>query len=426
MRPRTLKRLAVAGVLAVSLAVIALGTVAWHQSRIAARLGPKQPDEELEQIVAEFRARKGRESWETAEQRLKGWMARRAVPGRTTEAEVLGWFKERPRDLDRPERDAVHTIEYELTHDGPPDVYVVIDFDSRTGTLQGWHTTESVCGWCPHILSHDGRWRLEGKMLAGRLGSDRDGLDTLLLPRLLPQDNRLRIRLANWAPELEYLDQVQLGSVPCEPDCEVDIGQGGEPYVWKEGRLLEIEPRRGEAVGDPPSLRLGEPGVGRVVVLEGRNTGEFETAMRKAVFTPGAKWPPAGLALHFDSGSSQVLQPVGTKFLRRVVVPVPPEARTVQLTAPSRIWLVRRAWLGRGQVAQNVTWLSASEASGLEVDVLGFLRDHDEHRLVLAPLQEVDLSFMAPAEVSGNLHHRFVLRLWGYYELLPSIGEHAR
>src|SRR5207253_524021 len=100
---------------------------------------------------------------------------------------------------------------------------------------------------------------------------------------LVPQNQRLGIRLANWAPEREYLDQVQLGVVPCEPGCEVDMDGEGRPYVWMEMRTLEIAPIRDGVGRDGWTLSVGELGEGRVIVLEARNTGEFERAMRKAV-----------------------------------------------------------------------------------------------------------------------------------------------
>jgi hypothetical protein len=172
-------------------------------------------------------------------------------------------------------------------------------------------------------------------------------------------------------------------------------------------------------------LSVSGPEAGRVIVLEARNTAEFERTMRKVVFNSQAPWPRASLALGFDDGGCQELLPVGTKFLRHIVVPVPPHARTLQISGPKDMWLVRRAWLGQGRLAQNVVWLSATNASGHEVDVLGLLRDRDEPRLVLAPMQAVDLVFTAPAAISDNQHHRFVLRLCGYYELLPSAAENV-
>jgi hypothetical protein len=197
----------------------------------------------------------------------------------------------------------------------------------------------------------------------------------------------------------------------------------GRPYVWKERHRVELEPARPDAGCDVWMLSLGSPEAGRVIVLEARNTEKFERAMRKVVFKSQAPWPRASLALRFGGGGRQEWLPVGTKFLRRIVVPVPPDASTLQISAPQDMWLVRRAWLGQGRLAQNVDWLSATDAGGHDVDVLGLLSDRDERHLVLAPRQEVDLAFIAPAAVSDNLHHRFELRLYGYYELLPSAAE---
>jgi hypothetical protein len=419
---RKLKRLAVLCLLAASLAVIAWGIVTWRQTRTSKEQPTEQSAEELKPILDELRPSGSAEVL----QRFENWMAKNVVRGRTTETDIVAHFGKDFNNLDRPKRDRIRTISYHLYGDDYWGGSVVFDFDSRTGLLQDWQTSFWICGFCPHILANDGQWRLEGKMLAGRIGSRREGPDTLLLPRLVPQNQRLRVRLANWAPETEYLDQVQLGVVPCEAGHEVDTDAAGQPYVWKENRTIDFAPIR-EGVGrDGWMLSVGEPAAGRVIVLEARNTGEFEKVMRKAVFSPGTSWPPAHLVLRFDDGSTQKLQPPGTKFLRRIVVPVPPEARTLQISAPGNLWLVRRAWLGQGHAAQGVTWLSAIDASGLDADALGLLRDRDGQRLVLAPMQEVDLGFMAPRPTAENLPHRFVLRMWGYYDFLPSAREDPR
>jgi hypothetical protein len=350
-------------------------------------------------------------------------MASNVVRGRTTEADIVSYFGRDFHNLDRPPRDGIRTIEYHLYgNNWTFDQFVAFDFDSRSGILLDSHTPSTVCGFCPHVLADDGRWRLEGKMLAGRMGRDREGSDTLLLPRLVPQNRRLGVRLANWAPETEYIDQMQLGVVPCEPGYEVDMDEEGRPYVWKESRAAELEalPQDG---GYGWALPVDGLGAGGVIVLEGRNTGEFEAAMREVVFRPGAPWPPASLTLAFDDGSGRALLPVGTKFLRRIIVPVPPEARTLRISAPAEMWLVRRAWLGHGHMAQDVAWLSATEARGVEADALALLRHRDEQRLVLAPMQEVDLRFTAPEVVLEKPGYQFVFRMWGYYELLPTARE---
>jgi hypothetical protein len=421
----TSKRLLILGLLMVCFAAGAWWIIAWQQVRTERKQALERSAEELKAILAELRDPKSDNSWHSAWEAFEAWMANNVVRGRTTKAEVLLCFGREPLDLDRPERDEVRTITYCLYGNWQIGGYLVFDFDPPTTILQDWHTYSAVCGFCPHILAHDGRWRLEGKMLAGRIGLSREGSDTLLLPRLVPQNRRFRIRLANWAPETEYLDQVQLGMVPCKPDCEVDMDGEGKIYVWKEARKLQIETIREESGRYEWTVSVGEPEVGRVVVLELRNTGEFETAMRKAVFTPGAQWPSANFCLAFDDGSRQELQPVGTKFLRRIVVPVPAEARTLRISAPGNMWFLRRAWLGHGQMAQGVTWLSATDTTGLKADALRLLRDRDEDRLVLTPMQEVDLGFMAPMTDPEKAHHRFVLRIWGYYEFLSPARESA-
>jgi hypothetical protein len=423
MRRLTLKRLTALSLLIVGLAAITWGAVAWQQAR-ADRTEFGRRAEELQQILHELRSAESGQ----ASRRLDGWMAENLIRGQTTEAEVRAYFSGLSEDfenLDRPPRDGVLTIQFRLWGNWQNGENLVFDFDSRTGILQDWHTSGWICGFCPHVLADDGRWRLEGKMLAGRIGAHREGPDTLLLPRLVPRGRRLGVRLANWAPETEHIDQVQLGVVPCDPGWEVDMDGEGRPYVWQETRPIDVESPPGGVSRDRRELALGEPAAGRVVVLEARNTGEFERVMRKAVLTPGAPWPPAELALRFDDGAGQELQPVGTKFLRRVVVPVPPGARSLHVSAPCDLWLVRRAWLGQGRPAQGVAWLSATEATGPE-DAAGLLRGRDGRRLVLAPIQEVDLSFVAPETDPENQAHRFVLRMWGYYELLPPADEGTR
>jgi hypothetical protein len=423
MSQRTLRRLTVLALLVLSLGVIGSGLlkISRYQEQVRRQQALERGADELRAILADLRA-----AWDSGKavdeawQRFEGWMAGNVVRERTTEADIVLYFGRDFHSLDRPPRDGIRTIEYHLYgNNWTFDSYINFDIDSRSGILQDWDTLYAICGFCPHVLADDGRWRLEGKMLAGRLGRNREGPDTLLLPRLVPRDRRLVVRLANWAPETEYIDQVRLGVVPCEPGCEVDMDEEGRPYVWKELRAAELEalPQDG---GDGWALSVDGPAAGRVIVLEGRNTGEFEAAMRKAVFRPGATWPPASLALAFDNGGGHELLPVGTKFLRRIVVPVPPEARTLRISAPAGMWLVRRAWLGHGHEAPDVTWLSATEASGVEADAPGLLRDRDEQRLVLAPMQEVDLCFTAPEATSEGRRHQFVLRMCGYYELLPT------
>jgi hypothetical protein len=419
MSRRSLRRLSALGALLANISVLAWGVTAGHRTRTNKQSAVEERAKELKPILDELRT--AAEVSETLE-RFEKWMAKNVVRGQTTAADIFASFGKDNRDLDRPTRDGIRTISYFLYGDAYNGGNVVFEFDFRTGILRDWQTSSWVCGYCPHILANDGRWRLEGKMLAGRIGAHREGPDTLLLLRLVPQNERLHVRVANWAPEMEYLDHLQLGVVPCEPGCEVDTDAQGQPYVWKELRPLNIGSPSLEGDRDGWMVSVGKPMVGRVIVIEARNTGDFEKAMRKAVLRPGTPWPPAELTLRFDNGIGRKLLPVGTKFLRRIVVPIPSEAHTLRINALSKMWFVPRTWLGQGQVAKHVAWLSATDARGLGADTLGLLRNRDAHRLTLAPMQEVDLSFIAPRQASKGQPCRFVLRMWGYYELLPAAG----
>jgi hypothetical protein len=401
-----------------------LGIALWRRARTSNPPALVRRADELKTILTRLRSANGDAALEEPWHSFERWMAANVARGRTGRADVVAWFGKPDRDLDRPPRDGVQTFEYLLCGDPTNGTWVAFDCDPKTGIVQDWQTSSSICGFCPHILASDGRWRLEGKMLAGRIGPSRAGPDTLLLPRLVPRDQVLRIRLANWAPELEYIENVQLGIIRCDSGEEVDLSGAGQPFLWKNPHQVELELARHDVGRDEWKLSLGGPEPGRVIVLEVRNTGPFERAMRKVVFKADTPWPRASLDLGFDDGGCQEVLPVGTKFLRRIVVPVSPGARTLRLSAPKDTWLIRRAWLGQGEAAQEVAWISATDPSGGEAPAI--TGDPDEPRLVLAPMQDADLSFVAPAAVLDNLRYRFVLRLSGYYELRVSVAGNMR
>jgi hypothetical protein len=414
-----MKRLKFAGSLIASTALLALCLVVWRQAQIKS---------ELDAILARLRAAKTEKVLVAAKHDFERWMRQHVVRGQTTRSQIVAYFGNEYHDLDRPTRYGVETGEYLLYGDRVySGVLVVFDFDFDTAILQDWQISYSECGYCPHILASDGQWRLEGKMLAGRIGASREGPDTLLLPRLAPMDGLLRVRLANWAPEIECIKQVRLGIVACDAASEVDMDGDGNPYVWKETRAVELESAQKAIGSNRCMLRFGHPAAGQVVVLEARNTGEFEQAMRQVVFESAAAWPRASLELEFDEGGIQELLPVGTKFFRRMVIPVPPNARALEIRAPRDMWLIRRAWLGQGQVARDVAWLSPVDASGHEADAPGRKREDGAPRFVLAPTEEVELDFLLPRAVSDKRDYRFVLNLSGYYELIPpSAGNMLR
>src|SRR5262249_30171470 len=165
---------------------------------------------------------------------------------------------------------------------------------------------------------------------------------SLLLPRATAAGGVVRVRLCNLAQEIEYLDEARLGAVRLARDEELDVGNDGRPFVWLPSRGLRTE----GAV--PAESRLPANAPNRVLGLEVRNTSSFEASMRNWLLDGGPS-VAGSLTVRFDEGPDQVVWPVGTKFLRRVVVPVPAEARRATFNLSESYWLLRRAWIGTGR-----------------------------------------------------------------------------
>ncbi len=349
---------------------------------------------------------------------LKEWLSQVLVKGSTTRDDVVTLLGPRLQDLDRPDRDAVVTQQYYMgTHTA--FTALVFDFDARTGILLDWSTSQGICGLCPHVFADDGQWRLEGKLLAGCIGSDHEGTDTLLLPRLVEREGRAHVKVSNLAPEIEFLDQVQLGSVRLEENEELDVGHDGRPYAWCAPRELvaTFEPVDGQfaecAINLPHSLE------NNVIVLEARNTSEFETAMREFVFGKRPRPESTDMHIEFDGGTSVRIAPVGTKFLRRSVIPVPPGSDHLRLQVRPEMWLVRRMWIGTGRsVAAATDWQTPITAVGPVPTALTLISTPDHQRLVLEPQEEVEVGFLAPGANSKPARLGYILRITGYYDFL--------
>jgi hypothetical protein len=343
------------------------------------------------------------------------WVKQTIVPGRTTRQEIIAIFGHRYVNLDRPRRDSIVTLQYELYNLGVQcleNYYLIFDFDAHNRVLAYSTISLGVCGFCPHIFADDGAWRLEGKLLAGCVSRRREGVDTLLLPRATARGGRVHIQLANLAPEVEFIDQIALGGVPLAAGEELDTDASGRPYVWTPTRALP-------AAGPEDRSEALEGGTaGQVLVLEVRNTTAFEKAMRDHLLTGAPEPAGLALALRFDDGPALALPPVGTKFLRRVVVPVPPQAHAVRVPA-NPFWTVRRLWAGTGRPA-DARWCSPADGG----EVANLLRESDGRRLRLGPGEKAVLTFTVP-EAAGAARVGYLLRMSGYYEfLLPASGTH--
>jgi hypothetical protein len=349
------------------------------------------------------------------------WLKRALPIGRIRYNQVIAILGDHYINLDRPLRDGVITIEYNLADlrvSSLPVTYLVLDFDADTRVLlRRYYADLGICGFCPHVFVDDGRWRLEGKLLAGCVGAARENVDALVLPRLTSRGNSLRVRLVNLAPEIEFLDQVALGSVSLGVDEELDLDASGVPFLWRPTRQVELPPGSSAFEEDDITTALGR-GPGRVLVVEGRNTSAFQNAMRQHLLH-GAPAPRTTLEVRFNDGTVREVPAVGTKFLRRIVVPIPERTKSVRLVLPAEMWWVHRLWVGAGRPATDITWTAPREAIGPHDDSLRLLRHQDGKRIRLEPGQEVQLEFPAP---SGTRRGYF-LKLAGYYEFLPHLGD---
>ena len=141
-----------------------------------------------------------------------------------------------------------------------------------------------------------------------------------------------------------------------------------------------------------------------VLVVEVRNRSPFEEAMRGKYLEGKPVVRETGLVIDFDQGESILIDPVGTKFLRRIIVPVPSEAGRVTFRAEGEFWYMRRAWLGRAKEPAN---------HFVESRPLGDVPSS------LGPMESADLEFIPgniPIQSGEKLAH--VMRLEGYYEFL--------
>ena len=333
------------------------------------------------------------------------WMKANLIPGETTKAEVFELLgdpaKQKtkiPRgahDLDRPERDQVESIQYVLWYGDRVNWGALnIDFDRDSGKLVNFGIGSCVCGFCPHVLAHDGdRWRLEGKMLAGCVGAENEGNDLLVLPRLkVSTEGIARVRLANWAPEVEELREPRLFAVALLPGEELDAGIDGKPVVWRPIREFyseSVKPMGGGLDGHPNA---------DVLVLELKNTSALERYLRGVFLDDAPDNLGTSLTVDFGTVGSAEVRAVGTKFLRRVVVPIPDGATAVDFHGHDEFWFSRRAWLGqRESVDGRSAWTSPTESAA--------------QSLRLNPLDTENLSF--PVSLEGKLG--FALQLSGFY-----------
>jgi len=246
------------------------------------------------------------------------WPEVHLMRGQTSRTEVVRILGEPVRDepslphsLDRPQRDGVDVYQYDLwgNHNGPDRRWLVVHIDSDKEVLVDWGISGSVCGFCPHVFAFDGRWRLEGKMLAGCVGEQRTGTETLLLPRLTSVGGSLALRLANLAPETDYVMEASLAAVPLSDDEELDISATGDLVVWRPVQEIPLVLTAAADGTSVATVEIDPRSASDVLALEVRNTFAFESAMRH-LFIDGRKsaHQPA-LTIDFGEGQLRAIDP---------------------------------------------------------------------------------------------------------------------
>jgi hypothetical protein len=373
----------------------------------------------IERLLATLRAGKTPKGGVDVDE-LERWLDQTFTKGKTTRKEVVDLFGTHFKNLDRPDRDGVVAIQYELMpNDGANWCYLVLEFDTKTGKLRDCDISWAICGYCPHIFSHDGRWRLEGKMLAGCVGKKQEGVDVVILPRLKPDAGQLRIKIANLAPEIEHLDLVELGTAFLQSGEELDVDVRGQAAIWRPEQELAIEMLPAANGTDETTIDLDHAGPSDVIVIEARNTSKFEAAMRNKFLRHRADDTDYRLIVTFNDGTAEFVEPVGTKFLRRIVVPRPAGATALRIRAPLGHWAVSRLWTGtKTGDEQRIAWQQAGRADGPHPDAAELLRQPDARRLQLSPMQSTELHFTSRAAAPGPGRPVYVLRMRGYYEFV--------
>ena len=96
------------------------------------------------------------------------------------------------------------------------------------------------------------------------------------------------------------------------------------------------------------------------------------------------------------------IQPVGTKFLRRIVVAVPEQTTRVTLRAEGDFWYTRRMWFGTyGSYDNETVWQKPVDA----------------HPICLSPMEDAVLEF--PSQDNGvgpTKRVGYALRIRGWYD----------
>jgi len=343
----------------------------------------------------------------------KNWLKENVTIGKSTKRDIFDMiYSIAPAnslnttfiDLDRPEKDNIEAYEYLLPYSSyGNETYLVLYFDKENTTLKEYTFSHWICGFCPHIFANDGRWRLEGKMLPSCIGKENEGTDTLLLPRLKEsKDGLLKIKISNLAPEIEYINKTELLRIPLNDKEELDIDNQGYPIVWKPQNKHKTHfisfgtLTHSQSIAD---IKIQHNPANDVAVFEVRNTFEFELAMRRKYLQNLKVERETNLIVDFGNNKIEKIKPVGTKFLRRVVIPLPQQTNKIEIKFFDNFWHMERMWIGS---KRDVTseWMKPIENQSIRLE----------------PMEDKIIEFRPQGK--SKTRSGYALRMFGHYEFI--------
>jgi hypothetical protein len=207
-----------------------------------------------------------------------------------------------------------------------------------------------------------------------------------------------------------YFKRLLTAGIGLDDGEQLDVSVSGRPVVWRSQE--EIPLALPPAVNGASELTVNvDPAAGSdVVVLEVRNTSAFEAEMRQVFLAGKREDRKTTLRVGLAGGGSVEIQPVGTKFLRRVVVPLPERTTSITLKAPGDFWFTRRLWIGKqADRKRAVIWRRPVDAKAIR----------------LSAMEDAVLEFPAgrereKREKDSAKRVGYALRIQGYYDFVKN------
>jgi hypothetical protein len=196
-----------------------------------------------------------------------------------------------------------------------------------------------------------------------------------------------------------------LAGVALDDRQHLDVSVSGDLVVWRQQAEIPLAPPPAVNGVSELTVDIDPESEDDVLVLELRNTSAFEDEMRRVFLDGKPEDKKTTLTVSFQGGRSVEIKPVGTKFLRRVVVPLPRRTRSVTLRSPGDFWFTRRLWIGK-EIKQKhpPMWRKPTNAQAIG----------------LSPMESAVLKFSVRSDESSAKRMGYVLRIQGYYDFVKN------